>query len=234
MKVQAPQNSPPHALQVPIPVLPLAEMLPEIDASGLPTFEEAMAGWHPSKGLHGNPAYQNFIYRAYCLLCATANKEDEQLARGRARFRDQVIVDLGCGRSIDGYSLACGVEANAYVGVEPFHTAALFVAFSVGQQPHEVFEQVPLSGYMVPASVVCDHALAFLRRVPDDSVSIIASGLDRMILDDDYGLELEKEIVRTLHPEGMALCCKSMLKPPGLVRETVSPGDYLDCYYKGG
>ncbi len=138
------------------------------------------------------------------------------------RWQGQVLVDLGSGSSEHGLMLANIFDAKAYVAVEPrFHDAL----------------RAKLQGFesFIPYSVEKDHMRNFLRRLPDDSVSILASGIDGAIISDDgYIDEVASEIRRVLHPGGVFLSHGSNIHARPFLMESVSYDGINDCdfYFK--
>ena len=122
-------------------------------------------------------------------------------------FQDRVVVDLGAGGNDGGYHLANLACAKAYVGIEPFNSNIL-------QGRVKEYHDSP-GPKSIPYSVVDLDMLAFLKNLKDDSVSMIASGIDDAIIHDwNYTSPLKKEIQRTLHPQGGLLSIMSELYFP--------------------
>ena len=72
----------------------------------------------------------------------------------------------------------------------------------------------------IPTSVAAEDILTFLRRLPTDSVSLLACGIDRcMIGNDEYASQVEEEITRTLNPKGAYLGMCSRFRPSGLRKD---------------
>ncbi len=112
-------------------------------------------------------------------------------------FQNQVVVDLGAGRTSHGYKLAVAAGAKGYVGVEPIH-AEILSSDLRGEQE-------------IPWCVIPQDMYHFLRRVPKDSVSIISTGVE--YLPEGYDEFSEREIERVLHPEGACFVYGSSLRP---------------------
>ena len=72
----------------------------------------------------------------------------------------------------------------------------------------------------IPTSVAAEDILTFLRRLPTDSVSLLACGIDRcMIGNDEYAFQVEEEITRTLNPKGAYLGMCSRFQPSRLRKD---------------
>ncbi len=55
--------------------------------------------------------------------------------------------------------------------------------------------------------------LTFLRRLPDDSVSVWASGIDSHIITREESRRVSREIERVLHPSGALICTEGTMLP---------------------
>ncbi len=127
-------------------------------------------------------------------------------------FRNQIVVDLGAGESYYLHNLASILGAKAYVGVEKYHANTL--KENIGRSTPETierdFDRGPANVEPIPAAIESEDMLSFLRRLPDNSVSIFASGIDRNIIcDNEYLQAVRDEIARVLHPEGAYICNES-------------------------
>lgn len=61
-----------------------------------------------------------------------------------------------------------------------------------------------LESISIPFTIVVEDMLSFLKRIPDSSVSIICSGIDRDVISDDkYREGVEKEVVRVMDKKGV-------------------------------
>ncbi len=123
-------------------------------------------------------------------------------------IKGQVVVDLGAGRTPDAYTLAGGMGATGYIGVEPHFGRELLEAMEADVADGlSYLRGEEMDNFYTKGSVTNDDMLSFLRRLPDHSVSIFASGIDNFVLDDsDYVRETVTEIVRVLHPTGVYIC----------------------------
>lgn len=122
-------------------------------------------------------------------------------------FKDKVVVDLGAGYSdAPGYEVAELCEAAGYIGVEPYHHEHL----------RGDFDYIEAT---IPYVIVGEDMRKFLPRLKDNSVSIIAGGIDGCIL---YGVKredmdaLNQQLSRTLHPDGALLNYGSIIYGDGL------------------
>lgn len=120
-------------------------------------------------------------------------------------LKDQIVVDLGAG-NMYGYATALGGGARGYVAIDKFYDLA-----GEYRNPERVREFVdkkwPLycrDKELIPAAAEQDDMLSFLKRLPDNSVSIISSGHIFLFGDDgEYVMELKKEMLRVLSPSGL-------------------------------
>ena len=144
---------------------------------------------------------------------------ERNIEKIREVFAGRVVVDLGAGDNDWGYYLADMAGAKHYVGVDSHNARGLN-----GQL--EKFSEEIKEGKFIPYSVVDTDMLSFLRDVKDDSVSMIASGIDDYIIEDGkYSSETSREISRTLHPEGGLLSVMSSIHFPEKTKRTVIGDD---------
>jgi hypothetical protein len=131
--------------------------------------------------------------------------EEKPLMTMFRNFQDQIVVDLGAGKSRYGHSLCSLFGAKAYVGVEKHFAKELeeYISYSTPEKIEKTFDRGPAGIEPIPAAIEDADMLSFLRRLPDNSVSIFASGIDRNIIcDNEYLDAVRKEIGRVLHPKG--------------------------------
>lgn len=145
------------------------------------------------------------------------------------RFRDQVIVDLGPGDYGEGYFLAASLGAKGYVGVEKFRQNMLEKNLkSVTKESNNRYAEslhyfearegnIKPESDLIPASIVGEDMLSFLKRLPDNSVSILTSGIDSNIIPNEkYRREVASEIQRVLNKNGVYMTCASDIPVKGL------------------
>lgn len=122
--------------------------------------------------------------------------------RNLDRFNNQIVVDLGAGKHSYAYRIAKLLEARAYVGIEPYWASELEESLS---EEDEKSPDNALLWAVVPAGM-----LHFVDRIPDDSVSFFAFGIDGMILlDHGYSYSVNRLLSRVLHPDGAAFFWQS-------------------------
>lgn len=145
------------------------------------------------------------------------------------------IVDLGCGPNPFGYFTALAInqglylnksliEENpkrnrfkGYVGVDK-DESGLGASF---QKPKRLLEEFNKTSkrrkqgrsILMPASVVYEDMLSFLKRLPDSSVSIMSSGQVHVMNDHDENSAIEKEMARVLHRDGIAVLYETPFRP---------------------
>ncbi len=153
-------------------------------------------------------------------------------------FRGQTVVDLGAGAQTDCYHLARILEAKGYLAVEGHNSESLLQNMrNAGEMvvtgiPHKFFPEKPL----IPASLVGEDMLTTLKRIPSNSVSVIASGIDIFIVlgDGDFLREVENEVNRVLDPAGLFLAYHSnlSLNEPSNQEEAWDNDPYMVKYTK--
>ena len=204
-----------------VPLASLSDIVPRAKFNGLLSYEEIRKPLAERRAPFGKAIYKDFATEVWRVLCHKENiRGDAQIAWVRSQLRDQIVVDLGVG-NIAIYSLACSVGAKGYIAVEPFWSEDVIAAFNAGHS-HE-YSKSPLTGNQIPAAVVRDDALSFLRRLPDGTVSIFAGGLDRQVLpNDEYAEKLGKEMGRVLHKDGLLIAVASRMFETGLQHEPLN------------
>ena len=114
-----------------------------------------------------------------------------------------------------GYLIAATFEAKNYLAIEPYYADVLLKTLgqAIEEQKHVVTE--------IPWKISSDDMLTALRKIPDDSVSILACGIEDCILPDaDYKAAVEAEVARALSDTGVFASSHSDLHPKGLHEET--------------
>mgnify|MGYP006281715075 CR=1 FL=1 len=119
-------------------------------------------------------------------------------------LKGKVVVDLGAGEGYCGWMLASKAKARGYIGVEPYHYKK--IACSLGRllgSDEETLGQMHLE--KIPTAIVGEDMAGFLKRLPERSVSFLSCGIygSQVIKEKSYIDELEREIPRVLHNEGI-------------------------------
>ncbi len=86
-----------------------------------------------------------------------------------------------------------------------------------------------------PISIIQEDMLNFLKRLPDNSVSILCSGIDTIVIPDaKYREDVEKEIERVLDPSGAYIGenCGGHIETENLQRETIDGWGSFNIYTK--
>ncbi len=153
----------------------------------------------------------------------------------REKLAGQTIVDLGAGNTNFGYSLSLLLGASKYVAVEKFEDTAKKLGeelkkFKIkdgkislenlglydGRKNLAEQEMFPING-LISASIVQDKILHFLKRLPDNSVSILTSGINYGLIDNtEYREAIALEIERVLDPKGLYISKSSDIKTNNL------------------
>jgi len=170
----------------------------------------------------------------------------------RERFDNQVVVDLGANDHSFGYFLSVVLGAKGYVGVDKFRCQGLEESLSnmsakdinklcetfelFNEIPKELLnegEESPIPGKnLIPASAVADDMLSFLKRLPDDSVSIFTFGITYEIVEPSYLAEVAKEIERVLSKDGMYVSDSSSVPTSGFKKfaeQLKEKGETFSC-----
>jgi len=183
----------------------------------------------------GNDVMQNFAGMSEAL--ALGSTEGMESFR-EVSWEGKVVVDLGAGNDISGYTLAAIAGAAGYIGVEPFYTQELEEEIGNLDAAIET-EQKELSGELdeerkmslqrridvlsqkIPYTVVGTDMASMLETLPNQSVCIMANGIDSAVLagsNYEHIKGIAKEIERVLHPEGSVFLNAStpLLRPGNL------------------
>ncbi len=160
---------------------------------------------------------------------------DETLSILKEKFKDQIVVDLGFGNSDIGFFLASLLGAKAYVAVDNYpinknkldgltetkineklvDSTNMLKGGEWEEKNRKILQKV-ITAKAIPVSIVKDNILDFLRRLPDNSVSFFAFGVDiNMIPDDKYIEAVNREMQRVLSQKGGYLELRSAFEVGG-------------------
>jgi len=173
----------------------------------------------------------------------------EALKMGK-RMREAIVVDIGMGAYPHGFLYAAATGADSYVGVELASPWFRKSQESFSDPSADSFRRLqtdlrklkfPL-GSILPKVALCHQDIvSFLRRLPQNSVSGIAGGIDYSILGNrQYVRLVDLEIFRVLNPQGAFLVydVEGALKPQNPERssekivEKSSRSGVLKAYWK--
>jgi hypothetical protein len=188
-------------------------------------------------------AYKFLNYSSYFMSTAEA-------------LHGQVVADLGCGMHLDSHILLDIIGARGHIAIEPWNINEFYQHLTTEPQGAEQTNKIirnmrayiadiqkydqqqvmylqermrqHLSGQAgsIRTALVAEDMLSALRRLPDASVSVLASGIDRcMIGSDRYAALVEKEIVRVLHPQGALVGMNTRLLPEALQKDGQASDD---------
>jgi len=74
----------------------------------------------------------------------------------------------------------------------------------------------------VPLAFAAEDMLTFLKRIPANSVCVLACGIDKIIISDNkYANQIEKEISRVLSDKGAYLGLCSRFNPKSLIKDKI-------------
>lgn len=201
-------------------IVPVEELIPDIKP------ETEVAGKSYGSNHFDNNFMPEFLKAVSDFTC-----NPETLEILRRRFKDQILVDLGPGTSRGGYDVAVALGCKGYVAVERFWHQQLTEG---SRSEYETLDRVDAlykkyhffqtrkgnikpEIHLIPASVAAEDMLTFLRRLPDNSVSVLTSGIDTTILvNTEHRREIAKELQRVLSEKGMYMTCASDISTEGL------------------
>jgi hypothetical protein len=178
-----------------------------------------------------------YLSTLFDLMNDKANKVffNKFIKRLREKLEGQIIVDLGAGNTNFGYSLSLLLGVSKYIAVEKFEDTAKKLNeelkkfnikdgkislenLSVYDSRKNMVEQdmFPINE-LIPVSIVQDKILHFLKRLPDNSVSVLTSGINYGLIDNtEYRDAIALEIERVLDPKGLYISKSSDIKTNSL------------------
>lgn len=197
-----------------VPIVDIEQLIPGINIKGLNDVKQLIAKVETGERKEERP--KESIDSNYMMSFIPILERYSKLYPSNP-FNGKVLVDLGAGSVPNGYLAAKLLGASGYIAVEPYNYRELYERLSSENGGLVEDDEVA-----IPANVAPEDMLEFLRRLPDQSVNILTSGLDITILPDYHKRkEIEKEIERVLLPDGAYLSESSLLNPKKLKRELV-------------
>lgn len=192
--------------------------------------EQIISGIKPRAGninlpeTHFSADYDQYIDTFFSAVINENKDTRDAFSEYAKQFKGQIVVDLGAGITNRGYTLAGFTDAKAYVGVEPsirnFERLKGILTYQTGG--FKLREE--LGKPLIPAAVVQQDMLSFLRRLPYRSVSILTSGIDGFIIrDGKYIDETNLEIERVLYPGGTYINNDSVFRLNPAIFESIHP-----------
>jgi len=162
--------------------------------------------------------------QAFRLLETVSAFTEESLEQVQRGFRGRVVLDIGPGSGSlhSGYEATQLLGGSAYIGVEPYYYKNLSTAV-------EAYMQREPEKFEVPFVITSEDALVFLRRLKDNSASVMTSATDSFILrNKKYNEELEREIARVVGDDGAFVAFDSVLTGRGLISNQFELKDGTD------
>jgi len=199
------------------------EIIPGIDTTGLKIITNSKDIKESAIDLHKlerNSSYSFPTPYSSHIIEKSFNKFfKERTFKAFSSLKNQIVVDLGAGINRDMFLFLSDYKVKSYVAVEPFHYDTLFrnlINFHIRIKETK-------------CALVGEDMLTFLRRLPNNSVSLLTIGIDSAILNNNnYRNKVEKEMVRVLDPKGAYLSYASNLYVSDkLKKETVTIRDSM-------
>lgn len=144
----------------------------------------------------------------------------------RSVFQDKVFVDIGAGDNTNGHVIAGLLQAKGYIAVEPHNYQMLYnKLLRSDASSYRPFARSVENKKLPPFTVVAEGAERFLSRLPDNSVSLFASGVDESILGKLSPREykrIETEMARVIAPGGAYMGFMSVLAPENMTNDQIA------------
>lgn len=222
-----------------VEIVPVEQLIPEIK----PPQTEGVKGVDYKTNKFGDPFILDFIEHEF----KQHTNDPEIWPALKERLKNQVIVDLGAGSSV-GYILSAILGAEGYIGVDKYHTDDLrrqleatsdssideainrFKLFSRSAKLYEAGKKPEPGKDLIPASIAEDDMLSFLKRLPDNSVSVFTFGITHEIVAPSYSSEVAKEIERVLSPDGLYITDSSSIPTKNLTKLSDEIKDRVPSY----
>ncbi len=168
--------------------------------------EEIIPDIKPEDGYKPEGKFNNFL-SSYSKNYLSEIASKPEVKKFYSDFKDQIVVDLGCGDNLNGYAIAAATGAKAYIGVEPYNFKELEKSFN-DLETGNAGVYLGLEGRNVPFALVNQDMFGFLKRLPPRSVSILFNGIDSAIIPRDnpknnsYVQAVNLAVERVLHKDG--------------------------------
>jgi ubiquinone/menaquinone biosynthesis C-methylase UbiE len=163
----------------------------------------------------------------------------EAMLKMRELFLGTTAIDLGAGRNGFASILAYKLGVAHYIAVEPIDYKLLFKNISSirngmmndykSENPKYYASKFKDGSRQAPPtiSLIVEDALTFLKRINDNSVSVMAIGIDSTIIQDtDARLKIGKEVRRVLKKDSAFLQFHSDIPVEGLTEENFKLNSY--------
>lgn len=166
------------------------------------------------KAIHHNPGIDMptaFVIDLETFLDNLKKNKPEEFDKLQEAFKDSVVVDLGAGDGVvrpnRSYEMACLLGAKGYIGVETYNFQSLVRSYLRTKKLRVGYEPIPFN-------LVAEDAVSFMKRLPDNSVNLLNSGIGDILVKDSYKNNFRSEMGRVLKVGGICLISNS-LHPSG-------------------
>jgi hypothetical protein len=143
-------------------------------------------------------------------------------------LNDQILVDIGAGKTPYGYGFACSTGAREYIGIELYHAKELSDRIKRAQNnddwyhPESLTRAPKMKGIpSIPYTIISMDMKEALETFPDNSVSVLASGIDDIIIPRKRLVAIEYQVKRVLHKNGFFINNWSDIEPMGLLQKKI-------------
>src|SRR3989338_6116188 len=202
----------------PVPIVKVSELIKGINTENLPDDLEGQAKINMTKirelglneGGDSTSPFTDSLTASFSADLESIYKGERKMKELFSDWKDQIVVDLGAGSYPSAYHIAGIYKAKGFVAVEAFHPHNLASYFSRAQNPYDRSDKSGINKHSywyrfperIPVAIVPEDMLSFLKRLPDNSVSVYAGNIDLDLIPRKYHNQVAAEIARVLDPNG--------------------------------
>lgn len=195
-------------------------LIPEFDMRGL---QSPKLGLYIAEGKTQSYDF-NTVFSDFAIN-TIEHASTERLQALKAGVEGRVLIDIGAGDNTNGYIVAQMLGAKGYVALEPHNFKHLYTVLSSPQEEDFRWTEKSPKKRTIPFCVVAEGVETFLKRVPDNSVAVMASAVDELVLSNFTRKQIQEisaDISRVVARGGSYINFLSYLQPEGLKKSRES------------
>jgi len=229
-------------------IVSLKDLIKDANESGLPSLEEISKGYKAPvimNGVFTSPwdsrlfAWKFLTYTDYLVEAAKGFEEQIVIDLGCGKQLDSLIISYISGArghiAVEPYnmdSLYKKLNSGKIIGDEEINKkvekSKKFMGTLRGVYGEEQVKKVQdrIEKYLeegigkLPIALIAEEMLSALKRIPDNSSSLLVSGIDIGIIpNEEYAKQVQQQIVRVLSPKGVYLGMCSRFKLDNLQKD---------------